>query len=307
MVKVPGSGSELRREALAWTTTLLNENNPVPDGGAGVLRGARDIPLDDLMVLSPAAGFTPAAALDIDFDVDADVPNLTLQARMQEPTATTFIEAWDRGEALSILPSVSDNPETFICRADETSFTRFELAINHPDARVGGVRLSGCRDEATGEVLGQSSALMGLGTASSSSRVTRLVFGRSRDFRSIVGDNCGELKDRFGSAFIPGVYTTVENGVEVCGSVAADLPRGCNDGAIGPGVEACDDGDDLTVNGCSTDCALVFCGDGVVTPPYEICEFAGVGSIQTCDESCGSGDPSPLDPGVLPGNGERQP
>ncbi len=299
VVKGPGSGSELRQYASAWTTRLLNENNPVPDGGAGVLRGARDLPLDDLLVFRPANGFTPAAALDVDFDVDPAIANPSLHARMAAPASTAFIDAWDRNEALGMLPTNNDNINTPICQAGETQLVRFELAINHPQARIGGTRRVGCENTSTGVVRGNQTDVMGLGLRGASSQATRLVFGRSRDFRSITARSCNDVKTRFGAAFIPGLYT-VAGVVEDCGSVAADIPRDCNDGAIGPGVEACDDGDDLVANGCSPDCALVFCGDGVVTAPYETCEPGGVGSTEICDESCGSGDPSPLDPGVDP-------
>jgi hypothetical protein len=294
VVKVPGSGAELRRDALAWTSRLLNENNPVPDGGAGVLRGARDLPLDDLLIFQPAEGFTPGAALDVDFDVDPTSPNPTLQARMQAAPATTFIERWARNEAVGILPRVDENLIALVCRSGEQPFSRLELGINQPDARIGGAQVAGCRS-ATGEPRGpEQRVVLGLGSGGLSSRATRLVFGRSRDFRSIAGDSCEALKERFGSAFIPGLYR-VSGLVVACGSVDEDLPRGCNDGAIGPGIEACDDGDDLVANGCSPDCALVFCGDGVVTPPYETCELSGAGTAQACDNTCGSGDPSDIE------------
>src|SRR5690606_30867395 len=106
---------------------------------------------------------------------------------MVAPAATSFIASWDRNEALGMLPPNSDNISSPICQVGEALRTRFELAINHPSARIGGTRVVACENTTTGATRGRQTDVIGLGLAGASGRATRLIFGRSRDFRSIVG------------------------------------------------------------------------------------------------------------------------
>ncbi|HSA58115.1 MAG TPA: DUF4215 domain-containing protein [bacterium] len=81
-------------------------------------------------------------------------------------------------------------------------------------------------------------------------------------------------------------------GTASCDPLCHDIPPTCGDGNQDPGEE-CDDGDNLSNDGCSATCQLERCGDGVIQPG-ENCDDGnnapGDGCSPACDdEFCGDG------------------
>jgi cysteine-rich repeat protein len=73
-------------------------------------------------------------------------------------------------------------------------------------------------------------------------------------------------------------------GFDSAGGILCAEVAGCGNASIDPG-EACDDGNDIDGDGCSTSCQIDgVCGDGVVNPPGEACDDGGESA--TCDTNC---------------------
>ena len=59
----------------------------------------------------------------------------------------------------------------------------------------------------------------------------------------------------------------------------------CGDGVVQLGVEACDDGNDSDEDGCTTTCQLSTCGDGIVQPG-EACDDGNLNDNDECRNNC---------------------
>ncbi len=59
----------------------------------------------------------------------------------------------------------------------------------------------------------------------------------------------------------------------------------CGDGVV-EGDEACDDGNQSDLDGCSNACALAVCGDGFVRPGYEECDDGNASNDDACVSGC---------------------
>lgn len=59
----------------------------------------------------------------------------------------------------------------------------------------------------------------------------------------------------------------------------------CGDQVVHPGVEECDDGNDVDGDGCDRGCVRTRCGNGVVSPD-EVCDDGNVVDGDGCDRNC---------------------
>jgi cysteine-rich repeat protein len=69
------------------------------------------------------------------------------------------------------------------------------------------------------------------------------------------------------------------------GDAGAAPAATCGDGALG-GLEGCDDGGTISGDGCSSTCALEFCGDAALNGEGEICDDGNRASGDGCDANC---------------------
>lgn len=110
--------------------------------------------------------------------------------------------------------------------------------------------------------------------------------------------------------FLPIVAAVLSAAIHVaCTSPSSPPPPRCGDGKVDPG-EACDDGNQIEMDGCTSRCAVPTCGDGVVQPPEQCDDGNPVdtdGCLKTCVRAtCGDGfvraGVEECDPGVPGGD-----
>jgi cysteine-rich repeat protein len=68
-------------------------------------------------------------------------------------------------------------------------------------------------------------------------------------------------------------------------TITCELSATCGDG-IATGAEACDDGNTVSGDGCSSTCTLeAVCGNGITTPP-EVCDDGNTINGDGCNNTC---------------------
>lgn len=70
-----------------------------------------------------------------------------------------------------------------------------------------------------------------------------------------------------------------------CSGLCQEEASFCGDGIVAPGEEQCDDGNIISNDGCSEDCRVEFCGDGV-TQLGEQCDDGNSLNGDGCENNC---------------------